>query len=110
MRLQATLARSVRISGIGLHSGRHVDLTLHPAEAGHGIVFYRSDVDTFIPALAEEAGRFEHATSLGAKGHDVSTVEHLLAAAFGFGLDNLLVEVNGPEIPILDGSGTRSCS
>jgi UDP-3-O-[3-hydroxymyristoyl] N-acetylglucosamine deacetylase len=104
MRLQATLARSARVTGVGLHSGRHVDLTLHPAEAGHGIVFYRSDIDTFIPALAEEAGRFEHATSLGVKERDISTVEHLLAAAFGSGIDNLLVEVNGPEIPILDGS------
>ncbi|MEO6326428.1 MAG: UDP-3-O-acyl-N-acetylglucosamine deacetylase [Thermoanaerobaculia bacterium] len=104
MRMQATLARPCRIAGVGLHSGRHVEVTLHPAEAGHGIVFYRSDIDAFIPALAEEAGRFEHATSLGAKGRDVSTVEHLLAAAFGFGVDNLLVEVNGPEIPILDGS------
>ena len=104
MRLQSTLARPFRITGIGLHSGRHVDLVLHPAREGHGVVFYRSDVDIFIPALAEEAGRFEHATSLGVKGRDVSTVEHLLAAASGAGIDNLLVEVNGPEIPILDGS------
>jgi UDP-3-O-[3-hydroxymyristoyl] N-acetylglucosamine deacetylase len=104
MLVQTTLARPVRLSGIGLHSGRHVNVVLRPAGADHGIVFWRSDVDAFVPALAEAAGRFDHATSLGARGRDVSTVEHLLSAAFGAGLDNLLVEVDGPEVPILDGS------
>ncbi len=104
MLVQTTLARPVRLSGIGLHSGRHVNVVLHPAEANHGIVFWRSDVDTFVPAVAEAAGHFDHATSLGMRGRDVSTVEHLLSAAFGAGLDNLLVEVDGPEVPILDGS------
>lgn len=104
MRPQATLARATRVSGVGLHSGRHVDLILHPAQSGHGLVFYRSDVDAYIPALAEEAGRFEHATALGGRGRDIGTVEHLLAAAVGAGVDNLLIEVNGPEVPILDGS------
>ncbi len=104
MLVQTTLSRPVRLSGIGLHSGRHVHVVLHPAEADHGIVFWRSDVDVFIPAVAEAAGRFEHATSLGERGRDVSTVEHLLSAAVGAGIDNLLVEVDGPEVPILDGS------
>jgi UDP-3-O-[3-hydroxymyristoyl] N-acetylglucosamine deacetylase len=104
MRLQTTLSRPVQISGIGLHSGRHANVVLHPAEASHGIVFYRSDVGSFVPALAEEAARFDHATSLGPKGGDVATVEHVLSAAYGAGLDNMLVELNGPEIPILDGS------
>jgi UDP-3-O-[3-hydroxymyristoyl] N-acetylglucosamine deacetylase len=104
MRLQTTLSRSVRVSGVGLHSGRHVDAVLHPAEADHGIVFHRSDAASFVPALAEEAGRFDHATSLGPRGGDVTTVEHILSAAYGVGLDNLLVELNGPEVPILDGS------
>ena len=104
MLVQTTLARPVRLSGIGLHSGRYVNVVLHPAEAGHGIVFWRSDVDVFIPAVVEAAGHFDHATSLGMRGRDVSTVEHLLSAAFGAGLDNLLVEVDGPEVPILDGS------
>ncbi|MGA7989845.1 MAG: UDP-3-O-acyl-N-acetylglucosamine deacetylase [Thermoanaerobaculia bacterium] len=102
--MQSTLARPVRLSGIGLHSGRHVHVVLHPAGADHGIVFWRSDVDAFVPAVAEAAGRFDHATSLGERGRDVSTVEHLLSAAVGAGVDNLLVEVDGPEIPILDGS------
>src|SRR5258706_198916 len=78
MRAQTTLTRPLRVSGIGLHTGRHVDVILQPAEPDHGIVFYRSDVDTYIPALAEEAGRFDHATALGPKGRDVQTVEHLL--------------------------------
>jgi UDP-3-O-[3-hydroxymyristoyl] N-acetylglucosamine deacetylase len=104
MRAQNTLVRRVRLSGIGLHTGRHVRVVLHPARADHGVVFYRSDVDAFIPAVAEAAGRFDHATSLGERGRDVATVEHLLSAAMGAGLDNLLVELDGPEVPILDGS------
>src|SRR5450756_1764497 len=104
MRPQNTLVRRVRLSGIGLHTGRHVRVVLHPARADHGVVFYRSDVDAFIPAVAEAAGRFDHATSLGERGRDVATVEHLLSAAVGAGLDNLLVELDGPEVPILDGS------
>src|ERR1039457_3946764 len=104
MRAQSTLVRRVRLSGIGLHTGRHVRVVLHPARADHGVVFYRSDVDAFLPAVAEAAGRFDHATSLGERGHDVATVEHLLSATVGAGLDNLLVELDGPEVPILDGS------
>ncbi len=104
MRAQNTVARRVGLSGIGLHTGRHVRVALHPFGAGQGIVFYRSDVDAFVPAVAEEAGRFDHATSLGERGRDVSTVEHLLSAAVGAGLDNVLVELDGPEVPILDGS------
>ena len=104
MRAQSTLVRRVRLSGIGLHTGRHVRVVLHPARADHGVVFYRSDVDAFLPAVAEAAGRFDHATSLGERGRDVATVEHLLSATVGAGLDNLLVELDGPEVPILDGS------
>jgi UDP-3-O-[3-hydroxymyristoyl] N-acetylglucosamine deacetylase len=104
MIVQSTLARPVRISGIGLHSGRHVHVVLRPAGPDHGIVFHRTDVNAFVPAIAEAAGRFDHATSLGERGRDVSTVEHLLSAVVGAGLDNLLVEIDGPEVPILDGS------
>jgi UDP-3-O-[3-hydroxymyristoyl] N-acetylglucosamine deacetylase len=104
MRAQNTLARRVRLSGIGLHTGRHVRVVLHPAGTDHGIVFYRSDVDAFVQAVAEEAGRFDHATSLGERGREVATVEHLLSAAVGAGLDNVLVELDGSEVPILDGS------
>ncbi len=79
-------------------------MLLTPAQPDHGIVFYRSDIDVFVPALAENAGRFDHATTLGTRGRDIGTVEHLLAAAYGIGLDNLLIEIDGPEVPILDGS------
>src|ERR1017187_1162067 len=104
MRAQSTLVRRVRLSGIGLHTGRHVRVVLHPARADHGVVFCRSAGDAFLPAVAEAARRFAHATSLGERGHDVPTVEHLLSATVGAGLDNLLVELDGPEVPILDGS------
>ena len=104
MQVQTTLARPVRLSGIGLHNGRHVNVVLHPAREDHGIVFWRTDADAFVPAVAEAAGRFDHATSLGERGREVSTVEHLLSAAVGGGVDNLLVELDGSEVPILDGS------
>jgi UDP-3-O-[3-hydroxymyristoyl] N-acetylglucosamine deacetylase len=104
MRLQTTLARTVSVAGVGLHSGREVRVTLRPAPAGRGIVFARTDVGVVVPAVAEAAGRLDFATSLGERGRDVGTVEHLLSAAVGLGLDNLTVEVDGPEVPILDGS------
>jgi len=104
MRLQTTLGRTISISGVGLHSGREVRATLRPAPAGRGIVFVRTDVGVVLPAVAEEAGRLDFATSLGERGREVGTVEHLLSAAVGLGLDNMTVEVDGPEVPILDGS------
>ncbi len=104
MRLQTTLSRTVTVSGVGLHSGHLVRATLRPAPAGRGIVFVRTDVGAVLPALAEEAGRLDYATSLGERGREVGTVEHLLSAAAGLGLDNLTVEIDGPELPILDGS------
>jgi len=104
MRLQTTLGRTVSVSGVGLHSGRNVRATLRPAPAGRGIAFVRTDVGVVIPAVAEEAGRLDFATSLGEPGREVGTIEHLLSAAVGLGLDNMTVEIDGPEIPILDGS------
>ncbi len=99
-----TLSRPVRVSGVGLHTGRRVHVTLHPAESGRGIVFFRTDVGAVIPAVAEETARFDHATTLGRPGREVGTVEHLLSAFVGIGIHDLLVEVDGPELPILDGS------
>lgn len=104
MRLQTTLGRTITVSGIGLHSGRAVRATLRPAPAGRGIAFVRTDVGVVIPAVAEEAGRLDFATSIGEPGREVGTIEHLLSAAVGLGLDNLTVEIDGPEVPILDGS------
>jgi len=102
--LQTTLGRTISVSGVGLHSGRKVRVTLRPAPAGRGIVFVRTDIGVVIPAVAEEAGRLDFATSLGEPGREVGTIEHLLSAAVGLGLDNLTVEIDGPEVPILDGS------
>lgn len=104
MRNQTTLARPVRVPGVGLHSGQRVTAVLHPSEADSGIVFRRTDLAVRIPAVAEEAGRLEYATTLGPNGAEVGTVEHLLSAVHGLGIDNLTVEVDGPEIPVLDGS------
>ncbi len=104
MRPQTTVARPVRVSGVALHSGRHVETVLSPAPPNHGIAFWRQDAEALVPALVEQAGRFDHATSLGAPGREMATVEHLLSAAFGIGLDNLLVDVSEGELPILDGS------
>jgi UDP-3-O-[3-hydroxymyristoyl] N-acetylglucosamine deacetylase len=101
-----TLSRPVRLSGIGLHTGRRAHVALHPAESGRGIVFFRTDVGAVIPAVAEETARFDHATTLGRPGREVGTVEHLLSALVGTGIHDLLVEVDGPELPILDGSAS----
>lgn len=104
MRSQTTLARPVRVHGIGLHTGREAQVVLRPAQSGEGIVFFRTDVGREIRAISEEAGRLDYSTSLGPRGEEVGTVEHLLSAAYGSGLDNLYVEVDGSELPILDGS------
>jgi UDP-3-O-[3-hydroxymyristoyl] N-acetylglucosamine deacetylase len=103
---QRTLQRTVVIHGVGLHSGANVELRLVPAPANHGLIFVRSD----LPAKPQIPVRSEHvtdtalATTLGVNGVKISTVEHLLAAISGLGLDNLRIEVDGPEIPIMDGS------
>ena len=99
-----TLKRPVGCTGIGLHSGKPVRLTLKPAPAGHGRRFYRTDVGVEIPATLAWLSHQDHATTLSKDGVSVETVEHLLAALFALGVDDVLIEVSGPEIPILDGS------
>jgi UDP-3-O-[3-hydroxymyristoyl] N-acetylglucosamine deacetylase len=102
---QKTLARPVAISGVGIHTGRPIRLQLHPAPEGTGIVFRRTDCDDIeIPALASEVSSVELATSLGRDGVSISTVEHLLAAVRVCDVDNLRIDIDGPEVPILDGS------
>ncbi|WP_439573292.1 UDP-3-O-acyl-N-acetylglucosamine deacetylase [Phreatobacter sp.] len=103
---QTTLREQVQIDGIGVHSGAAVSATLHPAEAGTGICFLRSDQDhAEIPAIFRNVSSAELSTVIGdpASG-GVATIEHLMAAFHGLGVDNCLVEVDGPEMPILDGS------
>lgn len=95
-------------TGIGLHSGEEVHLTLRPAPADSGITFRRVDVcpAVAIPARAENVGDTVLSTNLVADGQRVSTVEHLMAALAGMGVDNAYVEVSAPEVPIMDGSAS----
>lgn len=103
--VQKTIARSVRTTGVGIHSGHRTELKLLPAPEGTGVRFRRVDAgDIEIPALANYISSLELATTLGWEDVSVSTVEHLLAAVRLLGIDNLIVELDGPEVPILDGS------
>lgn len=106
---QTTLARPVSCQGIGLHSGRMVRLTLRPAPSDHGIVFLRTDrAAAPIPARHDNVCGVTLSTTLANEaGVTVATVEHLMAALAGTGVDNALVEIDGPEVPILDGSAAR---
>jgi UDP-3-O-[3-hydroxymyristoyl] N-acetylglucosamine deacetylase len=106
MSVQTTLKRKLTLKGIGLHAGAKVTCTIHPAPANHGIVFLRSDLLTQPRIRAEVAKvvRTDMCTTLGHHGAIVATVEHLMAALVGMGVDNALIELNGPEVPIMDGS------
>ena len=103
---QCSIASPIKISGIGLHTGRDIQVTLRPAEAGTGIVFYRHDQNSrvAIKAISSNVISTRMATVLGKEGITVSTVEHLLAALAGTGVDNLHIDIDGPEVPIMDGS------
>ena len=105
MNLQKTLAKSIETSGTGLHTAVEVNLKLKPAPENTGYVFVRTDLDNFeIPASAEYISHCSYATTLMRKGVILSTVEHLLAALRGAGVDNCFVEVDNIEMPIMDGS------
>ncbi len=109
--MQTTLAREVALKGVGVHAGVEATLTLKPASANTGIVFSRSFADS-APRTAAVNWKSVQATDLATvlgdrSGALVSTVEHLLAAFSGLGVDNALVEIDGPEVPILDGSAAR---
>ncbi len=103
---QRTLRNAIRATGIGLHTGEKVYLNLKPAPVDTGIVFRRVDLDPVveIPARAENVGETQLSTTLVRDGVKVSTVEHLLSAMAGLGIDNAYVEVNAAEVPIMDGS------
>ena len=103
---QRTLKNIIRATGVGLHSGEKVYLTLKPAPVETGIVFCRTDLDPVveIPAQAEYVGETLLATTLVKDGVKVSTVEHLLSALAGLGIDNCYVELSAPEVPLMDGS------
>lgn len=103
---QRTLKNAIRATGVGLHTGQKVYLTLLPAPVDAGIVFRRVDLDPVveIEAKAENVGDTTLSTSLVKGDVKVSTVEHLLSAMAGLGIDNAIVEVSAPEVPIMDGS------
>ena len=104
MNYRRTLRRDVGCTGIGLHSGKAVRLRLMPAPPEYGIRFFRSDVGVEIPAGLEYLARLDHATTLSRDGVSIDTVEHLLSALRCLGVDDVRVEVDGPEVPVLDGS------
>jgi UDP-3-O-[3-hydroxymyristoyl] N-acetylglucosamine deacetylase len=105
MTAQRTLRRPVSCTGIGLHSGNKVTLSLKPAAADFGIRFQRSDLGGLeIPATVTHLGGIQYATGLTREAVSVETVEHLLAALTALGIDNVVVELNTPEVPIMDGS------
>ncbi|MGC6404119.1 MAG: UDP-3-O-acyl-N-acetylglucosamine deacetylase [Candidatus Comchoanobacterales bacterium] len=99
---QKTLQSSVRFQGVGLHSGCHVNMEVHPAPEDNGIVFIVNN--TKIPVKNEFVVRTQLCTVLGCKDAEVATVEHFLAACYGLGLTNLNISIDGSEVPILDGS------
>jgi UDP-3-O-[3-hydroxymyristoyl] N-acetylglucosamine deacetylase len=109
---QKTLANSTAISGVGLHTGERINMTLRPAEANTGIVFHRQvgDRTVSIKAIADNVVDTRLATVLGKGEVRVSTVEHLLSAMAAYGVDNLHVDIDGPEIPIMDGSAAPFAS
>jgi UDP-3-O-[3-hydroxymyristoyl] N-acetylglucosamine deacetylase len=103
---QRTLKTAVRATGVGLHTGHKVTMVLRPAPVDTGIVFCRSDLpgNPAVPAIATNVVNTQMATVLEKDGARVSTVEHLMAAFFGLGIDNAFVDVSAEEVPIMDGS------
>lgn len=105
---QQTLRDIVTITGIGLHSGRDITMVMKPAEVNHGIVFVRSDMEegnNVIPALWNNVVDTQLCTVIGNKhGASVGTIEHVMSALRGLGVDNLLIEIDGAEVPAMDGS------
>jgi UDP-3-O-[3-hydroxymyristoyl] N-acetylglucosamine deacetylase len=104
MRLQRTLKQEVSFEGIGLHTGGYSKVCIKPAPRDSGILFLRTDKDVSIRASVSAVSDTAFATTLGYNGAKIRTVEHVLAALSGLGIDNATIEVSGPEMPILDGS------
>ena len=104
---QRTIAKEVKVTGIGLHSGKKVTMRLIPQDIDFGIQFVRTDIANaqMMKANALTVGTTENATTLGSGAEAVHTVEHLLGTFYGLGINNVLIEIDGPEVPIMDGSG-----
>ena len=106
---QKTLSKEINLTGIGLHSGAQRTITLKPAEENQGFIFVRTDLNPNceIPALANFVSKTERGTTISKDGIEIQTIEHLLAALAGCGVNNCLIAVNGDEIPIMDGSSKQ---
>ena len=104
---QRTIAKRVSVTGIGIHLGKKVTMVLRPAVADYGICFKRSDIPhaPVIKAATSSVSATENHTAIGQGIYAVHTVEHFLAVLYGLGINNLHVEIDGPEVPIMDGSG-----
>jgi UDP-3-O-[3-hydroxymyristoyl] N-acetylglucosamine deacetylase len=105
---QTTIANRATLSGVGVHSGHAASVTLHPAEADSGIYFYRTNLDDGrdreIPADYRHVSATDLCTTIGISGASVATIEHLMATLRGMEIDNCMIEVDGPEVPVMDGS------
>ena len=105
LKYQRTLSEKIEFEGIGLHTGYEVQLALVPAPPDTGIIFRRTDLQNFeIEALRTHVAKVSYATTLMKKGVMISTVEHLLSTLYGLGIDNLYLDIDSMEVPILDGS------
>ncbi len=107
MSVQRTIAKEIKVTGIGIHSGKRVTMVLHPAPANFGILFKRVDLPNSQPlkAHASNVGATENNTTIGSGVEVIHTVEHLIAVLYGLGIDNVQIDIDGPEVPIMDGSG-----
>jgi len=103
---QRTLDHAIRCSGIGLHSGKKIDLVLHPAEVDTGIVFVRSDMNVEIKGQVSSVVDTKLCTTIGNGDATIATVEHIMSALAGLGIDNARIDVNGAEVPVMDGSAS----
>ena len=103
---QSTIRKAVHGSGVGLHSGNRLNITLRPAEANTGIRFLRKDLGTnsLVPAFMNRVVDTTMATTISEGSSSIATTEHLLAAINGLSIDNVIIELDGPEVPIMDGS------
>ena len=106
MQYQNTIQKEFRLTGPGLHTGRTVTVSVKPAFEDFGIAFRRTDRTNIItqPALATNVGATSRGTTLGSGRHSIATIEHLMSALHGMGVDNALIELDGGEVPIIDGS------
>lgn len=109
MMMQQTIKDIISFSGIGLHTGYDINVRITPAGEDTGITFIRRDIpgSPMIKAVAANVVATNYATSIGLKGVSISTIEHLMSAFYGLGVDNAIVELDGPEVPVMDGSASH---